>query len=63
MDRKYQAEDDARIMRRYAELQGDSGRLRAAQNLLRTEVRQTQALLTRTGTAGKSTGKAPGKKG
>lgn len=63
MDRQYQAEDDARIMKRYAELQGDGSRMRAARGVLQKEMRQTQALLTKTGAAGKPAGRAPGKKG
>jgi hypothetical protein len=48
-ERRYQAEDDARTMKRYAELTGDNRRVKAAQGILRKELKQTQAVLSRAG--------------
>ncbi len=44
-ERRYRREEDVRTLRRYAEMAGEPGRLRSAENMLRRETRQVQNVL------------------
>jgi hypothetical protein len=44
-EKRWQAEDDARSLKRYAELQSSPQRMKAAQSVIRKEIKQSQAVL------------------
>lgn len=47
-EKQWQAEDDARILTRYAEIQADEGRLEAAQKLLEEQAENIKLVLNQT---------------